>query len=235
MSRPPDPLARLDLLRAAEAVFIERGLDDAKVEEIAARAGRGKGSFYLHFASKEEAFQQIVVGFLAKVADILEEAMRDTVGLDPRAQAEAWLEIDVRLFEHIWENRGVMRLVLGGGGSAHFGYLIDQFAEQCRRMTVAMMREGARRGLYRRDLDVELAATAIAGAYDRVARELVQREKKPPLRAWMSEMQQFLQRGVMAPEVLEMIDPPVTNRGNRTPVQGIQRAAARRARRRTSR
>src|SRR5262245_12555521 len=180
MSRPPDPHARLDLLRAAEAVFVERGLEDAKVEEIAARARRGKGSFYLHFASKEEAFQQVVLGLLARLAAMCEEALRatsiDALGRDPRVHAAAWLDIDVRLFEFVWENRGVMRLILGGGGSARFGYLMDQFAEQARRTSALAMAEGVKRGLYRRDLDVELVSMAVAGAYDRVAREVVKRD-----------------------------------------------------------
>ncbi|MGZ3427448.1 MAG: TetR family transcriptional regulator, partial [Polyangia bacterium] len=60
MARPPDPNAKIDLLRAAEAVFAERGLDHAKVGEITERAGHSKGSFYLHFENKEDAFRQIV-------------------------------------------------------------------------------------------------------------------------------------------------------------------------------
>ena len=43
MPRAPDPNAKLDLLRAAEAVFVEHGLDRARVEDITHRAGRSKG------------------------------------------------------------------------------------------------------------------------------------------------------------------------------------------------
>jgi AcrR family transcriptional regulator len=44
------------LLRAAGAVFAERGYRDASVDEIAQRAGYSKGALYWHFASKDEVF-----------------------------------------------------------------------------------------------------------------------------------------------------------------------------------
>jgi AcrR family transcriptional regulator len=48
--------AREELLRAAAAVFAERGFRDASVEEIAQRAGYSKGALYWHFASKDDLF-----------------------------------------------------------------------------------------------------------------------------------------------------------------------------------
>lgn len=47
------------LLRAAEEVFAEHGLD-AAVAEVAARAGVGKGTFFRHFANKDELIATIV-------------------------------------------------------------------------------------------------------------------------------------------------------------------------------
>src|SRR5580693_286916 len=73
MPRPADRRAKIELLRAAEAVFVEHGLTAAKVEDITARAGVSKGAFYLHFPTKEDCFRQIVEGFLAKLASCLDE------------------------------------------------------------------------------------------------------------------------------------------------------------------
>jgi AcrR family transcriptional regulator len=74
MARPGDPNARIDLLAAAEAVFVERGLDQTKVEDITDRAGRSKGSFYLHFTSKEDAFKQVVESMVARLSTFLDRA-----------------------------------------------------------------------------------------------------------------------------------------------------------------
>src|ERR1017187_10788364 len=48
------------ILDAALSVFSEHGIDAAKLEEIAARAGVSKGTIYLYFPSKEELFREVV-------------------------------------------------------------------------------------------------------------------------------------------------------------------------------
>ncbi len=44
------------LLNAAEEVFVRDGYEAAQLDEIAATAGRSKGSVYTHFRSKEDLF-----------------------------------------------------------------------------------------------------------------------------------------------------------------------------------
>ncbi|HEY1584251.1 MAG TPA: helix-turn-helix domain-containing protein, partial [Polyangia bacterium] len=106
MARPADPNTKIDLLRAAEAVFAERGLDNAKVEEITERAGHSKGSFYLHFGSKEDAFRQIVESTLARLATCLDAGEIDkSVRLPPAEHVEEWRAHDLEMFEFIWANR----------------------------------------------------------------------------------------------------------------------------------
>jgi AcrR family transcriptional regulator len=48
------------ILDAALSVFSEHGIGEAKLEEIAARAGVSKGTIYLYFPSKEELFREVV-------------------------------------------------------------------------------------------------------------------------------------------------------------------------------
>src|SRR3954466_1643678 len=116
MPRPADRRAKIELLRAAEAVFVERGLSAAKVEDITARAGVSKGAFYLHFESKDDCFRQIVEGFVAKLATCLDDAPPPT-GADPQTpggmgrlveQLARWHAHDLSIFEFCWQNRGLM-------------------------------------------------------------------------------------------------------------------------------
>jgi AcrR family transcriptional regulator len=52
-TRPPEQ--RLDeLMAAAQQLFIDHGVAATTVEQITARAGVAKGTFYLYFASKED-------------------------------------------------------------------------------------------------------------------------------------------------------------------------------------
>jgi AcrR family transcriptional regulator len=44
------------LLEAAEALFVRDGFEGAQLDEIAAAAGRSKGSVYTHFKNKEDLF-----------------------------------------------------------------------------------------------------------------------------------------------------------------------------------
>ena len=50
---------RTALLDAAEAVLVEHGLVGATVDQITARAGVAKGTFYLYFRSKDEVVRAL--------------------------------------------------------------------------------------------------------------------------------------------------------------------------------
>jgi AcrR family transcriptional regulator len=54
-----------ELLDAAFAVFVEKGFADARLEDIAAKAGVSKGTIYLYFDSKQTVFKEMV----GRVAD----------------------------------------------------------------------------------------------------------------------------------------------------------------------
>lgn len=214
MARRPDHHARIALLGAAEQVFVARGLEGATIEEITSRAGRSKGSFYLHFESKEQAFRQIVESLLARMEVYLEEATRTAT---PRAPGEVeaalgrWLDHDLQTFEFIWLNRGVFRLLIDGGKSARFEYLVDGFAERAREASAARLRTGIEAGIYRADIDPATTSLFITGAYDRLARDLVHREVKPDLRGQLEAMQRIVLLGLASRAVSERFDRRVKN------------------------
>src|SRR5689334_16565433 len=73
VARVADPMAKGKLLKAAREEFATSGLAGARVEDIAKRAALAKGSFYLHFKSKEEAFLHVVNDFFGALAAMTEE------------------------------------------------------------------------------------------------------------------------------------------------------------------
>jgi AcrR family transcriptional regulator len=79
---------RLKLLKAATAVFVEKGYAGARVDEIARRAGANKAMIYYHFGLKKDLYQAVLLhlfsGLLGEVAELGEaetDPLKRLVGL----------------------------------------------------------------------------------------------------------------------------------------------------------
>lgn len=56
-----------ELLEAALALFVEKGLAATRAEEVAKLAGVSKGTLYLYYPSKDELFKAVVRAYLTQV------------------------------------------------------------------------------------------------------------------------------------------------------------------------
>jgi AcrR family transcriptional regulator len=211
MPRPSDPHARARLLDAARAVFSDRGLDRAKVEDITHRAQLSKGAFYLHFESKEEAFRELLAGVVSHLERLLDESSSEQLAMS-RSESTFQVYLDachqrnVEIYEFIWENRALMAMVLEGGGSASYQHLIEDFAQRAQRQTAVLLQHGVNMGLYRADFDLSAAAAFLAGGFDRLARTLVRAPRKPDIDAMMRETQALFLEGLARREVLDVLN-----------------------------
>src|SRR4249919_3326355 len=68
-----------DLVRATRALFDERGLQDAPIEEIAQAVGIARGLIYRQFSSKEELYFLTVTDYLQELATELIDAAAGSV------------------------------------------------------------------------------------------------------------------------------------------------------------
>lgn len=195
MSRAADPLAKSTLLRAAEVVFADKGLEGAKVEEITQRAGMSKGAFYLHFASKEEAFRQVLDAFFARCSALISPPeLFDAMPADPDDMLAAALDHDVSTFEFLWQNRAMLRIIDGCQGTHRF--LLDAFLQSTQNNARDWLRRMQDAGFCRRDVDLPLAASLICGGYRSLTMRMLACQKKPPLRAWLADAQRVFFGGL---------------------------------------
>ncbi len=185
MSRVADPTAKITLLRAAEEIFAEKGLAGAKVEEIAKRAGVSKGAFYLHFESKEAALRQLVESFLARCKSFFAPpAAYPGLPDEPAELFDFTLERDVQIYEFLWQNRAFLRILPSCQGDCY--YLVLAFRAEIAVTTREWVDHWRREGIFREDVDADLAAILIGGAYHELSLRMLGEDRRPPLEEWLS-------------------------------------------------
>lgn len=210
MARKADPTTRGKLLDAARHEFSVHGLDGALVSNITARAGVSKGAFYLHFESKEHAFEVVANDFLGVFVRMLE-------GLDQLHRSESEvatlmeesLERDISLMEFLWQERAFALVVFEGARSARHCHLIEAFASQVEERVAQLIKVDLDMGRARPDVNVRLLAAFIAGGFDRYARVLLASEVKPNIREDLRNLHAFISLGLLTMESREQASPSV--------------------------
>ncbi len=67
-----------ELIEAAIAVFATKGVSAASVDDIVRAAGVAKGTFYLYFATKDDAVNAVAASMVERVADRIGAAAADS-------------------------------------------------------------------------------------------------------------------------------------------------------------
>jgi AcrR family transcriptional regulator len=249
MARPADPNARASLISAARAEFVKQGLRGARIEDITAACGLSKGAFYLHFASKEALFsevigqvQQTLDGLARERMECMErffaehghpEAWGLAPGSEPSAlhQELARLEtaLDLRTLEVMWDHRDVMHVLLRGSQGTDFASLFSVQVDQEVERVAKDFRRLQGSNACRSDVSPTVFATAIVGTYSLLVQQMSRMREKPDLAAWARELQLLFREGTMhrAP-VPAPVRAPRAASSRTSPRPGPARAATRR-------
>ena len=151
--------SRQRLLAAARRLFIEQGYHATRPQDIARAADVGYGTFYLHFADKQECFLAFADAARAELEHFVGARLHGIDGVEP--QLRALLEA---LIDYAQQNPGVLKAAMtdvsviassGGAGPS----LVERWAEEW----AARIRAGARAGAIHADYDAEVAGHAIVG------------------------------------------------------------------------
>ncbi len=151
---------RARLLDAAKEIFEENGFLDARISDIAERAGLSHGSFYHYFDSKEEVFREVA----AAVDDELSEPL-DTIILAQSSTAtprERIREAMRRHFESYRDEARIMGVIEQVSRyDEHVNAMRRARHEEQRAQVADSIRQLQRHGLADPSLDPLVAAAAL--------------------------------------------------------------------------
>jgi AcrR family transcriptional regulator len=119
-----------NLLDAGAAVFAERGLHAARVDDVVKAAKTSHGTFYLYFANKEDLFRALALDVAERMVELAAEFPAFSPDGDGRDALRAWLERFADLYEQYgaviraWTEAEIVDSEFGRIG----GDLVTQFA-----------------------------------------------------------------------------------------------------------
>jgi AcrR family transcriptional regulator len=87
------------LLDAGAAVFAERGLHAARVDDVVKAAKTSHGTFYLYFANKEDLFRALALDVAERMVELASDFPPFSADGDGREALRAWLERFADLYD----------------------------------------------------------------------------------------------------------------------------------------
>jgi AcrR family transcriptional regulator len=138
-------LRRDAILAAALEEFSARGFAAARLEDMAQRAGVGKGTIYLHFRDKEALFQELVTTMLVPFVANIEAA--PPAGLPIRLVAERLIDGFVQEIYNT-DRRKLLRLIITEGprfpqlAEFHYHHVVKRATAAMRVLLEAAHRRG---------------------------------------------------------------------------------------------
>ena len=138
---------RARLLAAARAIFARDGLEAATIAQITSAADVGFGTFYLHFATKEDLYRAVVTDGFGELAALLDAARAEAA-----TRGAPWWEPvqdSVRAYCAFAERNRELFQVMFAGGGAGLGLgreLQERFAESLAAQLAAAATDARTRG-----------------------------------------------------------------------------------------
>lgn len=156
---------RAQILKAARAVFIEKGYLGARVQDVARRAGLSKGAVYFYFESKRELFLALVHEEHEHTYSFLDDAERDT-----RAASVKLMSLGHQYLDYFSGMRSPPRFFLM---MSEEGIRDEEIREEVQAVhqhfvdaASRLFAQGIAEGTFREDMDPMAAAQLLKGLVD---------------------------------------------------------------------
>jgi AcrR family transcriptional regulator len=157
--RRPIPMLRQRIIHSATELFGEKGFEQVLTDEVAMRAGVGKGSVYRQFGSKEQLYAVAVIEGFRQLRTQIEDALESA-----NSDEERLTTVVRHAMTYFWNRRQFFVLLrdptrLPRAQEARYRNERGQMA----RLVSAVLQEAGREGRMRTDLDFELLAECLLG------------------------------------------------------------------------
>lgn len=163
--RKPESLARLK--QSARKLFVERGYDATRPQDIAREAGLGHGTFYLHYPDKRACFLSFVEDARTELDAHVSALRRPGQTLEQRISATLHA-----IYDYSDHHPGVLRAAMTDEAVIDAeGVEVRSLLTQWGAEWADMVREGARDGTTCSSYDPGIIGQAIVGALHQTSRE----------------------------------------------------------------
>lgn len=164
--------ARRDALRSASLkLFLERGVDQVTIDDIAKEAGTAKGNFYRYFTDKSELVESVLDPLARQVREAMDrcEAQLDEAH-DEKSLFVAYQALALTLIPVTIEHPDVVRLYLQESRAPAAGAraAIRELADEIRSRAIDLTEFAKDHGLLRIP-DPRVSALAVIGAVEQLA------------------------------------------------------------------
>ena len=157
LGRPRDARADRAILEATLELIMDLGVNVFRTEDVAARAGVGKGAIYRRYASKDELVTAAIAGLVSE-----EIAVPDTGST--KEDLFVLMREAVALYDRSPAARVVPNLIGAMAEKPELAKMVrDRFLAGRRAALAEVLRRGVERGDLRADLDLELALDVLGG------------------------------------------------------------------------
>jgi TetR/AcrR family transcriptional repressor of nem operon len=155
--REPPDVRRDQILDAAEAVLVDRGLASATIADVAERAGVAKGTVYLYFDSRAELLAALRARHIDHFKAALEQALEGPARFDPAKRLDRFVD---RFFQYALAHRDLHHTLFHEAGFSE----ADGFAA-VRAPLAAFVAAGMESGAFRAGDSAAVADFALAGIH----------------------------------------------------------------------
>lgn len=163
--RKPESLARLKV--AARKLFVERGYDATRPQDIARTAGLGHGTFYLHYPDKRACFLAFIAEARRELDDLLQSRRTQSATLEQSVAATL-----TAIYDYADSHPGVIRAAFADermidAEGVEARPLLAQWGEEW----AQIVRGFAKSSIVCSSYDADIVGQAIAGALHQAGRE----------------------------------------------------------------